>query len=92
MHEENIKPDEMIHVLDDFNSLGGADPVENDVDVGDGIGGEPNNFVQHYDELFSEIEAELYLSCPKFSSLNFLIKLMDLKVCISGLISILTLC
>ena len=35
---------------------------------------------QQYDELFSEVEAELYPGCTSYSSLNFLVKLMHLKV------------
>ena len=34
MHEENVVTDKMIHVLDDFISGSGTNPVENDVDVG----------------------------------------------------------
>ena len=35
---------------------------------------------QYYDELFEEIEAELYPGCDWISSLNFLAKLLHLKV------------
>ena len=35
---------------------------------------------QYFDDLFTEIESELYLGCIKFSSLNLLVKLMHLKV------------
>ena len=35
---------------------------------------------QYFDDLFTEIESELYPGCIKFSSLNFLVKLIYLKV------------
>ena len=34
----------------------------------------------YYDELFSEVEAELYIGCLIFPSLYFLVKLIYLKV------------
>ena len=67
--EENV--DEMIDVLNDFLELkNGVD------DVDEGATGS----AQYFDHSFIEIEMELYPRCSKFYSLNFLVKLMHLKV------------
>uniref|UniRef100_A0A803PJW4 Transposase-associated domain-containing protein n=1 Tax=Cannabis sativa TaxID=3483 RepID=A0A803PJW4_CANSA len=63
--------DEMIDVIDDFL------PLTNDEEVA-GIDG--SRMGRYYDELFEEIEAELYPGCNWISSLNFLAKLMHLKL------------
>ena len=39
-----------------------------------------NNHRDKYDDLFKEMASELYPGCRKYSALNFLIKLMHLKV------------
>uniref|UniRef100_A0A803Q230 Transposase-associated domain-containing protein n=1 Tax=Cannabis sativa TaxID=3483 RepID=A0A803Q230_CANSA len=39
-----------------------------------------NRMGEYYDELFKDIEAELYPGCNWISSLNFLAKLMHLKI------------
>ena len=43
LHEENVATNELIHVLDDFIGGSGTNPVENDVDVGDGVSMEHDN-------------------------------------------------
>ena len=35
---------------------------------------------QYFDDFFTKIEFKLYPGCTKFSSLNFFVKLMHLKV------------
>ncbi|XP_062112440.1 uncharacterized protein LOC133823592 [Humulus lupulus] len=65
--DENEPVDEMRDVVDDFLLPNNAEEANS------GMG-------QYYDELFDEIEAELYSGCDWISSLNFLAKLMHLKV------------
>ncbi|XP_062114422.1 uncharacterized protein LOC133825508 [Humulus lupulus] len=60
--------DEMIPMVEDF-LLPTTEEVENNPAAG-----------QFYDDLFDEIEAELYPGCNWISSLNFLEKLLHLKV------------
>ncbi|XP_062086482.1 uncharacterized protein LOC133792589 [Humulus lupulus] len=60
--------DEMIPMVEDF-LLPTTEDVENNPAAG-----------QFYDDLFDEIEAELYPGCNWISSLNFLAKLLHLKV------------
>ncbi|XP_062099743.1 uncharacterized protein LOC133805579 [Humulus lupulus] len=60
--------DEMIPMVEDF-LLPTTEEVENNPAAG-----------QFYDDLFDEIEAELYPGCNWISSLNFLAKLLHLKV------------
>ena len=67
--EENV--DEMIDVLNDF--------LEPDNET-DEVDEKATASAQYFDDLFTEIETELYPECTKFSSLNFLVKLMHLKV------------
>ena len=55
-------------------------PSSNYVEVKDDVVMGPIMFAQYYDELFSEVEKKLYLGCTNFSSLNFLVNLMHLKV------------
>ncbi|XP_062095533.1 uncharacterized protein LOC133801361 [Humulus lupulus] len=57
--------------VDDFISTTNAEEA-------DGVSG--SRMRQYYDELFDEIEAELYPGCDWISSSNFLVKLMHLKV------------
>ena len=74
--EENIpeqpvddnEEDEMIQVVEDF-LLPTTEEVEADP-----------NATKYYDQLFEEIEAELYPGCDWISALNFLAKLLHLKV------------
>ena len=47
---------------------------------------------EKYDDLFAKMETELYSGCQKFSSLNFLAKLMNLKVLNNGRIDPLIYC
>ena len=61
----------MIDVLNDF-----MEPNNRDDDVDE----EATGSNQYFDDLFTKIESELYPRCIKFSSLNFLVKLMHLKV------------
>ena len=63
--------DETIDILNDF--------MEPD-DGGDGVDEGAMGLDQCFDDLFTETESELYLGCIKFSALNFLVKLMYLKV------------
>ncbi|XP_060973950.1 uncharacterized protein LOC133039138 [Cannabis sativa] len=60
--------DEMIPIIEDF-----IRPTTEEVQTN------PDSF-QYYDDLFEEIEAELYPGCHWISSLNFLAKLLHLKV------------
>ncbi|XP_030505429.2 uncharacterized protein LOC115720419 [Cannabis sativa] len=60
--------DEMIPIVEDF-----IRPTTEDVQNN-------SDSFQYYDELFEEIEAELYFGCHWISSLNFLAKLLHLKV------------
>ena len=60
--------DEMIPLVEDF-LLPTTEEVENNPTAG-----------QYYDDLFEEIEAELYPGCDWISSLNFLAKFLHLKV------------
>ena len=46
----------------------------------DGVDEEAMRSNQYFDDLFTKIESKLYPRCTKFSSLNFLVKLMYLKV------------
>ena len=61
--------DEMFEVLEDI--------ISNDAEV-DQLGAQSSN-VQH-DDLFTALNSELYPGVSLFSSLNFLVKLMHLKV------------
>ena len=61
----------MIDILNDFMELDNRDD-----DVDDGAMGS----TQYFDDLFTKIESNLYPRCIKFSSLNFLKKLIRLKV------------
>ena len=69
--------DEILNVLEDVIGPTHKLPVEDE---------HANNFKieplyrEKYDDLFAKIETELYLGCQKFSLLNFLAKLMHLKV------------
>ena len=67
--EENV--DKMFDVLNDFMEPGNED---DDVDK------KATASAQYFDDLFIEIESDLYPGCIKFSSLNFSVKLMHLKV------------
>ncbi|KAL5569490.1 hypothetical protein UlMin_026065 [Ulmus minor] len=61
--------DEMFDVLDDI--------ISEDADD-DAVGGPSSN--EQYDDLFAALRSELYPDVSSFSSLNFLVKLMHLKV------------
>ena len=61
--------DEIFDVLDD---------IINDDAEGDLVGGQSSN--EQYDDLFAALRSELYPSVSSFSLLNFLVKLMHLKV------------
>ena len=63
-----IEEDEMIHVVEDF-LLPTTEEVEAD----------PSGS-KDYDDLFEEIQTELYPGCDWMSSLNFLAKMLHLKV------------
>ena len=69
------EPSRGIHERDEmFDVLG---DIIND-DVEGLVGGQSSN--EQYDDLFTSLRSELYLSVSSFSSLNFLVKLMHLKV------------
>ena len=59
----------MFDVLDDI--------ISEDAE-GDPVGGPSSN--EQYDDLFAALRSELYPGVSSFSSLNFLVKLMHLKV------------
>ncbi|KAL5580793.1 hypothetical protein UlMin_013235 [Ulmus minor] len=61
--------DEMFDVLDDI--------ISEDADE-DAVGGPSSN--EQYDDLFAALRSELYPGVSSFSSLNFLVKFMHLKV------------
>ena len=63
------KCDEIFDVLGDIISDGAK---------GDPVGGQSSNV--QYDDLFTTLRSELYPSVSNFSSLNFLVNLMHLKV------------
>ena len=67
--EENVG--EMIYVLNDF-----TEPDYGGDDIDEGVLGS----IQYFDDLFIEIKSELYPRCIKFYFLNFLVKVMLLKV------------
>ena len=67
----------MLNVLEDVIGPTHELPVKDEHD--DNFETEPLQR-EKYDDLFAEMETELYLGCQKFSSLNFLAKLMHLKV------------
>ncbi|KAM6565737.1 hypothetical protein CsatA_024865 [Cannabis sativa] len=67
-HILDDEDDEMIPIVEDF-----IRPTTEDVQRN-------SDSFQYYDELFEEIEAELYPGCHWISSLNFLAKLLHLKV------------
>ena len=58
-----------------FDVLG--DIISDDVE-GDPVGGQLSN--EQYDDLFATLRSELYPGVSSFSSLNFLVKLIHLKV------------
>ena len=74
--DDNIG-DEMLNVLEDVIEPTHELPTEDE--YVDNFETEPSQR-KKYDELFVDMETELYSRCQKFSSLNFLVKLMYLKV------------
>lgn len=79
--EEEDEGDEMVDVLQD---IAGPSVVDTGVSNDDDISMMPEHRRteegQKLDELFKEVDNELYPGCKKFSSLNFLVKLMHIKV------------
>ena len=69
--------DEMLNVLEDV--IGPTHELPTEDEHPDTFKVEPSQR-EIYDDLFVEMEIELYPGCQKFSSLNFLAKLMHLKV------------
>ena len=69
--EENV---DMKDILNDFME---SDDGGNG---GDGVDERATGSNQYFNDLFTETKTELYPGCTKFSSLNFLVKLMHLKV------------
>ena len=70
--------DEMRDILNDFMESDDGGNGGDDVDE------RAMGANQYFDDLFTEIESELYPRCTKFSSLNFLMKLIHLKVSNKG--------
>ncbi|PON95856.1 LOW QUALITY PROTEIN: hypothetical protein TorRG33x02_083790 [Trema orientale] len=71
-HVENIDPvDEIVDILQDFIGTRNTNDGENEDDMGDDMAMRLSVSGQQYDELFSEVEAELYPGCTSYSSLNF---------------------
>ncbi|KAM6552349.1 hypothetical protein CsatB_002157 [Cannabis sativa] len=66
----NVDADEMAGVIEDF-----FPPIDDDERAGD----DEMQRGQYYDDMFEEIEAQLYPGCDWISSLNFIAKLMHLK-------------
>ena len=78
VHEQGDNIGEkMLNVLEDVIEPTHELPIEDE--HAENLETEPSQR-EKYDELFVEMETELYLGCQKFSSLNFLAKLMCLKV------------
>ena len=78
VHEQGDNSgDEMLNVLEDVIGSTHELPIEDE---------NPENFEteppqrEKYDDLFVEMETKLYLGCQTFSSINFLVKLMHLKM------------
>ena len=69
--------DEMIDIINDV--IGEQDTNEEGVNEGISDGG-GNSAENQFDDLFQEVEAELYPGCTWLSSLNFLVKMMHMKV------------
>ena len=63
--------DEIINILNNF-----TEPDDGDDNVDERV----TRSAQYFDNLFIEVESELYPRCIKFTFLNFLVKLMHLKV------------
>ncbi|PON38041.1 hypothetical protein TorRG33x02_346000, partial [Trema orientale] len=53
----------MVDILQDFIRPKNADGGENEYDIEDDVTMRPSVSGQQYDELFSEVEAELYPGC-----------------------------
>ena len=68
--------DEMLNVLEDVIGPTHELPIEDE--HADNFETDPLQR-EKYDELFAEMETELYLGCQKFSSLNFFYKVDSLK-------------
>ena len=69
--------DEMLNVLEDVIGLTHELPIK--YEDFDNFEIEPSHR-EKYDDRFAEMESKLYLGCQKFFSLNFLTKLIPLKV------------
>ena len=74
----NVAPrtDEMTDVINDI--IGEANTNEEDEDEGTDEGG--SGVDKEFGELFEEVETELYPGCTWLSSLNFLAKMLHMKV------------
>ena len=78
--EGRVDNDEVLDVLNDFIGPLNDDGIRNDAHLDDDITSATMASDEQYEDLFAEVEAELYPGCTTFSSLNFLVKLMHLKV------------
>lgn len=78
--EGRVDNDEVLDVLNDFIGSLNDDGVQNDVHLDDDITSTAMAFDGQYEDLFAKVEVELYPGCTTFSSLNFLVKLIHMKV------------
>ncbi|KAJ9543051.1 hypothetical protein OSB04_022758 [Centaurea solstitialis] len=77
IEDEGPTTDEMIGAINDVI----GENINNEEHVDEGIpDGGANGIDQEYAELFQEVETELYPSCTWLSSLNFLAKMLHMKV------------
>ncbi|KAK1414527.1 hypothetical protein QVD17_30273 [Tagetes erecta] len=83
-HGERSNP--QVVVVDDVasgNDMVGVieDLMEEDINLNEGnLGTENNDVCDDFEDLLNEVRSELYPGCTKFSSLDFLAKLMHIKV------------
>ncbi|KAJ9538028.1 hypothetical protein OSB04_030761 [Centaurea solstitialis] len=79
MIEDDVVPttDELIDVINDVR----GENIINEENVDEGISdGDLSGADQEFAELFQEVETELYPGCTWLSSLNFLAKMLQMKV------------
>ncbi|XP_062085438.1 uncharacterized protein LOC133791534 [Humulus lupulus] len=72
--------DEMMDVLNDIAQPNNCEDDENEVDDEIPPASECRGTSQYYNDLFAEMESPLFPGCDKYTSLNFVAKLMHFKV------------
>ncbi|XP_062102831.1 uncharacterized protein LOC133812995 [Humulus lupulus] len=72
--------DEMMDVLNDIAQPNNCEDDENEVDDEIPPASECRGTSQYYNDLFAEMESPLFPGCEKYTSLNFVAKLMHFKV------------